>query len=487
MLDIFLTPIRAFRMRYIPLLLIYFSYGSGIAFTAIAVNFWVKDTLDMTASDLAELGIWLTIPWTVKMIFGQMVDSVNIFGSNRKSYVYIGALLITISSLMMIAVVGDYAIVEEYPKKIIYIFASVIAVVGFVMQDVVADTMTTEVHDKNQSEEEIHHELATIQVLARLSLGFAIFITGWVGGELAGVFHDNREVVFQIALFVPLLSVLGVSLVKLNPVAVSPVNKHVLFGGLIFAVFIVLMGYNDVPYSQEIIFVISLSVVLYLLSDLINDLDASTIRHIKMAMIIIFVYRAMPSVGAGLSWWEIDVLGFDESFFAKLSAIGGGIALAGMWFSAKFIIKRDIAEVLIFLTIIGTLLSMPIVAMYYDIHTMLGFDARTVALVDTAMASPFDYIAQVLMLTLVAIYAPEGKKGTWFALMASLMNIALSAGGLFTKYLNKVFVVSREVVTDGVITTAQNYTELGSLLWVVVVIGFVVPIVTIIKYNPNKA
>ena len=486
MLDIFLTPIRAFRMRYIPLLLIYFSYGSGV-FTAIAENFWVKDTLDLTASDLAELAVWLGVPWTVKMIFGSLVDSVNIFGSNRKSYVYIGALLITISSLMMIAVVGDYAIVENFPKKAVYILASVIAVVGFVMQDVVADTMTTEVVDKNQPQEKINQELATIQVLARLSLGFAIFITGWVGGELADVFHDHREIVFQIALFVPLLSILGVSLVKLNPVPVSPINKHVLFGGLIFAVFIVLMGYNDVPYSQEIIFVISLSVVLYLLTDLINDLDASTIRHIKMAMIIIFVYRAMPPVGAGLSWWEIDVLGFDESFFAKLSAIGGGIALAGMWFSAKFIIKRDIAEVLIFLTIIGTLLSMPIVAMYYDIHTMLGFDARTVALVDTAMASPFDYIAQVLMLTLVAIYAPEGKKGTWFALMASLMNIALSAGGLFTKYLNQVFVVSREVVTDGVITTAQNYTELGSLLWVVIVIGFVVPIVTIIKYNPNKA
>jgi uncharacterized protein Smg (DUF494 family) len=70
--------------------------------------------------------------------------------------------------------------------------------------------------------------------------------------------------------------------------------------------------------------------------------------------------------------------------------------------------------------------------------------------------------------------------------MASLMNIALTAGGLFTKYLNQIFVVSREVITDGVITTTQNYTELGSLLWIVIIIGFVVPIVTIIKYNPNK-
>ena len=484
--DMLLTPFRALRLRYVPLLLVYFSYGSGV-FTAIAENFWVKDSLSMSAADLAELGIWLTVPWTVKMIFGSLVDSVNIFGSNRKSYVYIGALLITISSLLMIAVVGDYAIVEAFPKKTIYIIASVIAVVGFVMQDVVADTMTTEVVDKTQSREQINQELATIQVLARLSLGFAIFLTGWIGGELADVFKDNREIIFIIALFVPLLSILGVLLVKLNPVAISPINRQVLFGGLSFAVFVVIMGYNEVPYSQEIVFAISLGVVLYLLNGLIADLSADAIRHIKMAMIIIFVYRAMPSVGSGLSWWQIDVLGFDESFFAKLAAIGGGIALLGMWFSAKFIIKRDIAEVLIFLTVVGTILSLPILAMYYDLHSLIGVEARTIAVVDTALASPFDYIAQVLMLTMVAIYAPEGKKGTWFALMASLMNIALSAGGLLTKYLNKIFVVSREVITDGVVVTAQNYSELGSLLWIAIIVGFVVPIAVILKFNPNKA
>ena len=484
-LNILLTPIKALRLRYVPLLLVYFAYGSSV-FTAIALNFWVKETLDMSAADLAELGIWLTVPWTVKMIFGSLVDSVLIFGSNRKSYVYIGALLITISSLMMIAVVGDYPIVAEFSKKSVYIFASVIAVVGFVMQDVVADTMSTEVIDKSQSKEEIHQELASIQVLARLSLGFAIFIMGWIGGELADVFKDEREVVFMIALFIPLLSILGVSLVRLNPVPISKLNKHVLFGGSALALFVVIMGYAQVPYSQEIVFVISLGIVLILLNDLIGDLSENAIRHIKMAMIIIFVYRAMPLVGASLQWWQIDVLGFDESFFAKLSAIGGAIALAGMWLSAKFIVKRNIGEVLIFLTIIGTLLYLPIVAMYYDVHTLLGVEARTVALVDTALASPFDYIAQVLMLTLVAVYAPEGKKGTWFALMASLMNIALSAGGLLTKYLNKIFVVSREVVSDGVVTVAQDYSQLGDLLWVVVVSSFVIPIVVIIKFNPSK-
>ena len=482
MMNIILAPLRAIRMRYIPLLLIYFAYGSSV-FVGIARDFWIKKELALSAEDLVALGVWLTVPWTIKMIFGQLVDSVTIFGSNRKVYVYIGALLMTLSTLLLIGIVGDYRWVSNYTKEGVYIFASVLGVVGFVMQDVVADTMTTEVVDKTQSDDEIKKELATIQVLSRLSLGLAIFMMGWLGGKLADIY--DYETVFKLSLFIPILSIIGVSIVKLNPVPVTALNKQVLFGGVLFAIFVILVGYNEIPYSQEIVFVVSLAVVLYLLHTLIEDLDPSTIKHIKMAMIVIFVYRAMPSVGPALQWWEIDVLKFDEAFFAKLSLIGGGIALAGMWFAAKFIVDRSIGKVLIFLTVIGSILSLPILAMYYDIHTMLGLDARTVALVDTALASPFDYIAGVLMLTLVAIYAPEGKKGTWFALMASLMNIALSASGLLSKYLNQIFVLTREIKKDGVLVTPANYDDLGILLWVVIAVGFVLPIVTIWMFNPD--
>lgn len=480
--EIFFTPIQAMRVRYIPLLMIYFAYGSSV-FVGIAGSFWVKKELSLSAEDLLALGVWLTVPWTIKMIFGQMVDSVKIFGSNRKIYVLFGALLMTSSTLMFIGIVGNHSWVSGYTKESIYVFASVVGVVGFVMQDVVADTMSTEVLDKTQSDADIKKELAIIQVLSRLSLGLAVFIMGWLGGELAGIY--DYETVYMLSLFIPVLSVLGVLFVRLNPVESSPLNKQVLFGGLLFAVFVVLVGYNDIPYSQEIVFVVSLGVVLYLLSTIIEELPSETIKHIKMAMVVIFVYRAMPSVGPALQWWQIDVLKFDESFFAKLAMIGGGIALAGLWFAAKFIMNRSIGKVLIFLTIMSTVLALPILAMYYNIHTMLGLDARTIALVDTALASPFDYIAGVLMLTLVAIYAPEGKKGTWFALMASLMNIALSASGLFSKYLNKIFVCTREIKEEGVIITPANYDELGILLWIVIIIGFVVPIVTILKFNPD--
>lgn len=483
MLNIIMTPIRAIRLRYIPLLLIYFAYGAS-GFVGIAESFWVKEELNLSAEDLVSLGVWLLVPWTIKMIFGQLVDSVKILGSNRKIYVYIGASLIATATILLIGVAGEATWLASYPKESVYIFASVMSMVGFVMQDVVADTMSTEVVDKTQSREDINKELAMIQVLARLSLGFSIFIMGWIGGELAAIF--SYETIFTISLFIPIISVIGVTFVQLNDVETTPLNKQIFFGGLLFAVFIIVVGYNEIPYSQEIVFVISLSVVLYFLNTIISDLDEETIKLIKMAMIIIFVYRAMPSVGPALQWWQIDVLDFDKAFFAKLSLIGGGLALVGMWISAKYIVNQSIGKVLIWLTVIGTILSMPILAMYYDIHTMLGVDARTVALVDAALISPFDYIAGVLMLTLVAIYAPEGKKGTWFALMASLMNLAMSAGRLLTKYLNQMFVVTREIKEDEVVTTAANYSELGSLLWIVIIVGFVVPIITILIYDPKE-
>lgn len=480
--DMLLTPIRAIKMRYVPLLMIYFAYGAS-GFTAVAETFWVKEQLNLSAENLISLAVWLTVPWTIKMIFGQMVDSFAPFGSNRKIYVYIGALLMMFGTTLMIGLVSEAAWIGAYSKEKMYIFASVVMVVGFVMQDVVADTMSTEVVDKNQPIEEIRKELAMIQVLARLSLGLAIFTVAGLKGWLAEIY--SYETMFKISLFIPLLSIIGVSFVKLNPVESSPLNKQIFFGGFIFAVFVVLIGYNEVPYSQEIVFFVSLGVVLYFLRTITEELDPDTIKHIQMAMIVIFVYRAMPSVGPALTWWEIDDLGFDKAFFGTLGQIGAALALVGMWISSKYIINQAIGKVLIWMTIIGSILSLPILAMYYDIHTMLGIDARTVALVDTAVASPFDYIAGVLMLTLVAIYAPEGHKGTWFALMASLMNIALSAGGLLSKYLNKIFIMTREIKDEGVIVTPANYDDLGMLLWVVIIAGFIVPILTILRFNPD--
>jgi MFS family permease len=469
-----LQPIRAMRRRYLPLLMIYFAAGAS-GLSGIAESFWVKEELGLTAEGLVALGVWLTVPWTVKMVFGQLVDGVPILGSRRRAYVFLGAGLMASGQLMLAGAAGKWITFAR--PEVLYIMASVLAVLGTVIQDVVADAMSTEVVDRTDEHgaprpaDDVKADLGMVQVLGRLAIMFGAFATAYLGGRLAGAF--SRETVFLISLVIPVISVTGSLLVRADVAEESEVDWRILGGGLVFGVFTVAMGLSQAPYGQEIVFLVSMVVVCALLWITVAELGHATKLSILYAAIVIFVFRAMPSVGPGGQWWQIDKLGFDEEFFGVLGQIGTGLAITGIWFGSGFVTRRPVTRVLAFLTIVGTLLSLPTIGLFYGLadwtQQHFGFGARTIAVIDTSVASPFNQLSMIPMLTLIAIHAPAGKRATWFALMASLMNLALTAAGLVTKLLNEVFVVQR-----------GSYGELGPLMITVTAIGLLVPLGTIL-------
>ena len=88
----------------------------------------------------------------------------------------------------------------------------------------------------------------------------------------------------------------------------------------------------------------------------------------------------------------------------------------------------------------------------------------------------------VPMLAWIANSAPDKLKATYVAGMASFTNLALSASQLGTKYLNQIFVVTREV-KDPVTRTvkvAADYSQLGDLLATTIVLGFLPPLAAIL-------
>jgi hypothetical protein len=483
-----LNPIKHFKLRYLPLLMVYFAYGaSGIS--GVAETFWVKEYLNLSAAALVSLGVWLSIPWTIKMVFGQLVDSVPIFGSQRRAYVYIGAGFIAAGTILLIGLAGNYPWAQFSSKDNVYIISAFLSVIGFVIQDVVADAMSTEVVDRNQPPEKVEEELAYVQILGRLAISFAGVLVAGLSGWLAQIF--SYKTVFEISLIVPLISITGVTIVKLDVSKRTPINCKILCGGLAFAVFVIFMGYGEYQhwsnkivafffkYSQEIVFLVSLGVIVYMLSLILKDVDEKVRKFIVKTAIVIFVYRAMPSVGPGLQWWEIDVLHFSKAFFGTLSQIGAILSILGMWLFSDYIAKKPAHYTLLWLTIVTTILFLPIIGLYYGIPQSLGLSPKSVAIIDTALESPFAQLSMIPLLTLIAIYAPEGKRATWFALMASLMNLALTAGGLLTKYLNEIFVVSRKVVEHGKVIVPQDYSHLGTLMIIVTVMNVTIPVVTI--------
>lgn len=486
--EVLFTPIKALRVRYLPLLMIYFAFGAS-TFTGIAESVWVKEHLDLSAEALLMIGVWVSLPWTIKMVFGQFVDSVPLLGSPRKAYIFIAAALMTTGYLLLAGMAGEWPwVVALGDKANLYLAASLISVIGLVLQDVVADGMTVEVvkrKDDNgqpRDAQAIKEDLAMVQLLGRLSLSLGIFVVAGLGGWLAEIF--SYETMFLLALVIPLISISGTLLVKLDTPERKPINKQVLGGGLIYAIFVTSLGATNWQYSQEVVFVVSMLVVIYLLYSVVHELTRPILMALFSAAVVIFVYRSMPGVGPGITWWYLDELKFNKAFLGTLSQVGAGLSILGMWFGAKIITEKPINQVLAWLTVIGFVLGLPPILMFYGLHewteAMFGFGAKTIALIDTAVSSPFAQLSMIPMLALIAIHAPRGNAATWFALMASLMNLALTAGTLLTKYLNKIWIVTREVKDQaGNIKVEADYSELGILMIVASLIGLVVPLLTI--------
>lgn len=519
----FLELGRQMRLSYLPPLMVYVAAGvSGL--TGIVGTFFVKERLGLSAEFLAALGFWAGLPWALKMPIGHVVDLIWRY---KGWLVYLGAGLIAASLLIMIGLLGDPApMAAVMPVEAWFVLAALLAPVGYVVQDVVADAMTVEAvprHDEagrpvDDEQRRLMH--TTMQTLGRVAIiGGSLLVAGANVVLMAGVGQlpeDQRaqayQRVYELALLIPVVSVAGVVLASvllrrerarlaarglsasqvdaltLRQVERPPVNGWILGGGVVFAAVSIGLGLAKVPYAQEWVFAASMAIVIFLITRIVRDLDENARRVLIGTAVVIFVFRAMPGPGAGATWWMIDELRFDQQFMATLSLVASSLTLLGMFIFRRFMAERSIAYIVGALTIVGTVLSLPNIGMYYGLHhwtsaiTAGVVDARFIALVDTALESPLGQIAMIPMLAWIANSAPERLKATFFAVMASFTNLALSASQLGTKYLNGVFSVTREVKdrATGTVKVPADYGDLGALFITVTLIGLVLPLLAIV-------
>ena len=518
----FLDLGRQLRWSFLPPLLVYFAAGiSGL--TGIVGTFFVKDYLGLSASFLAGLSFWAGLPWALKMPLGHLVDLIWRW---KAALVYVGATLIALSLLIFWGlIVHTEAMVAIAPIENWYVLAVLLSPTGYVVQDVVADAMTVEAvpaldHDGRpfvEADKKAMH--TTMQTLGRVAIlsglvAVALLNLAMFSG-LEGVSLEEKSLVYArvylLALVIPLISVMGVLLgsltlrrraaalraegvaeEKIDAMLFAPSepptpNLWIFGGSAAFVVFTLTMGLSDVPFAQEIVFAGSMAIVLFLMQRLLLELDPQARRTLIGTAVIIFVFRAVPLPGPGLGWFEIDVLGFDESFFSLLSLITSVLALAGMVILRPAMSRRSIAWVAAVLTLAGGVLALPNIGLYYGVQEwttrMTGgvVDARFIAILDTAAESPLGQISMIPMLAWIARSAPAHLKATFFAVMASFTNLALSASSLGTRWLNEVFVVSREVrdSATGEIQVVADYADLGTLLIVVALAGLALPLLTI--------
>ena len=497
----FLGIVREMRLSYLPPLMVYLAAGVS-GFTGIIESFFVKEQLGLSAAFLASLGFWAGLPWALKMPIGHLVD---LFWQRKSFFVYFGALLMAVGLLVMVGLTGyQQWMAGILPPEVWYIISALISPVGFVFQDVVADAMTVEAVPRHTAdgapipEKDLQRMNITMQTLGRIAIiGGAAMVAG-VGGWLAKTL--SYAVMYWVSLVIPVISVLGVTLGDVNQgrrrrryrrsgfseedirrmlhaekPELAP-NWYILGGSVLFVALSLLLGLSDVAAKMEAIFLASLAIIAYLIHQLLQSMAPAKRREIIGIAVIVFVFRAMPGIGAGASWWQIDVLQFDEAFFGTLRQVSSILAILGMFALRGWMSRRPIPYLVVFLSLYSTVMMMPFIGMFYGLHEwterMFGFGARTIALIDTMADSPLGQVAMVPMLAWIAREAPQELKATYFAVMAAFTNLALSAASLGTNYMNQIFIVER-----------GSYDELGRLMIAVNLIGLIIPIATVLLVN----
>jgi MFS family permease len=514
---------RELRLSYLPPLMVYMAAGiSGL--TGVVGTFFVKDYLGLPAAFLAALGFWAGIPWALKMPLGHLVDLIWRW---KSGLIFLGAGVIAASLLIMVGLIGQRgAMVAIMPAEAWFVLSVLLAPVGYVLQDAVADAMTVEavprVDGNGAPIDPAARKLmnTTMQTLGRVAIIGGSVLVAFINlylftgvhqlppAELALIYRN----VYLMALVIPVISVLGVvsaMLIKQRDTRrlrrrgytreqvkamlgergepTAP-NWWILGGSMLFVAFTLVVGLGQLPYNGEIVFIGSFVIVAFLMAKITRALEPEARATLVGTAIVIFVFRAIPSPGPGITWWMIDELGFDQQFLSVLSLIGSALTLGGMFLFRRFMAEHSIAYVVGFLTLAGFVLALPIIGLYYGLHhwtaAMTGgaVDARTIVIIDTAVESPLGQISMIPMLAWIANSAPANLKATYFAVMASFTNLALSLSQLGTKYLNEIFIVTREVRdhASGALQIPADYSQLGDLLIAQVALGLVLPFIAIL-------
>src|SRR5258706_1370720 len=212
------------RLSYLPPLMVYAAYGvSGL--TANVGTFFVKGYLDLSPGFLAALLFWAGIPWAMKMPVGHLVDLIWRW---KAALVWLGAAMIAASLLIMIFLIRtdwktSEAMLGAMSAGNWYVLAALLAPVGYMIQDAVADAMTVEAVPRVDASGKAYDEATRksmdtpMQTLGRVALIGGLALVAAVNVYLFhGTENLSREArtalyanVYAAALIIPPISGLG--------------------------------------------------------------------------------------------------------------------------------------------------------------------------------------------------------------------------------------------------------------------------------------
>jgi len=387
---------------------VYFIAGAtGIA--SVATTFYYKDDLALSPAQVAILGSIAIFPWSIKPVYGFLSDRQPIWGFRRKPYLFLSGLMGAFGYFSMATWVHSYHQV---------MIALLISAMGFALADVIVDGIVAE-RSRDQK------VAGKLQSICRASIMVGALSVAY----LSGILVDS----------------------------IGPRNVFFITGTLpLFTSALALIITED-----------KTDFAVFSLQETWTKFKHAFTRDLLWAIVFVFIWRATPSSGGGLSYYMIDELGFDAEFFGRLSMISHAMSIVGILFFRKFLLNVSLRKLFFWIIIASVVLSMPTIGLVYGWYEYLGMSPRFFAMADTLISAPLTEIAFIPLMVLTARLCPKGIEATMFAVLASIMNIGLAVSDLGGAWLLNFFDV-HQAIGD----IAANYAGLDKVLWVAILSSF---------------
>lgn len=176
---------------YLFLAVNYFAQGmGGLAYEP--VSYYLKDALGLGPAESAVFVAWMTLPLTIKPLFGLLTDFLPWAGKRRAPHLVVVSLLTSVAWLLLAGL--------KEPNYNAALALLILVNVGFVLSDVVCDAVMVE-RGKERGKTGIYQAVSIGTLYATL------IITGLGGGWLAQ--HAPYRWAFLLTAFFPALTALS--------------------------------------------------------------------------------------------------------------------------------------------------------------------------------------------------------------------------------------------------------------------------------------
>lgn len=410
--------LNAFRKENIALIFSYLCMGFGLKFISIPLSFYLIQTCNASSTQIGVLLTLKHLPFSFKIFYGLLSDSMPVLGYKRKPYLIIGWLGFTITNCVLAAM--------KTPSIDASILGNFIMTCFIILADVATDTMCVE---RSRLEKDINR--GTFQ-----ALGYSFRALGMFIGAVFGSISYNKT---------------SESLTISQVFLINGIFPLVFLLPSCFSVIEITIGGNNVSRPN-------------LCTQMANLWSMLKLNAVWIPVLYIFFYNSMQIPNQAWNNFLLDGLQFTVFDIGLISIFAALAGWLGILFYKEFFFHTNWRYIFIATSLLSSFFSMLQLILIYRINEIWGMSDLWFAVGEEASIHIFFAIQTMPVCIMFVCMCPAGSEGVAFALLTTASNLGTTMAGNLGSWLTEIWDVSNSTFISGNFEGLSKLNILVSIL-----------------------